>query len=149
MPAWATWFDPATGRNLRRIDSADTLAYLNRNDALINPVLPTNHLSLCYATNGQVVPIPQAWLDGEALTAWLASSNATVLNISITRSNRIFEATQYVLSTNSTENYVIRAMLNVIMNRMNQLATNTNAVLAWTTNTMWNLMLNSITNDPR
>jgi len=141
-------FDPATGRNLRRIDSADTLAYMSRTDALINPVLPTNELRLCYVTNGQVLPIPQEWLDAEALAAWIASSNAQVLAIAIQRSNYVAWAKEYANGTNSEAQYFVRALFTEVLREVNELRSwhGSNAI---TKGWMLNSVLTNITNDPR
>lgn len=142
-------FDPGTGRNLRRIDSADTLQYLGRTDALINPTLPTNALSLCYATNGQVLAIPQAWLDAEALAAWIANSNANEFNIRVEKTNAIKLALDFAYGTNGEQRFV-RAMLLVIRQRMDQLSTNPSANQgAITTNSVLLAISNAIVADPR
>jgi hypothetical protein len=117
-------FDPATGRNPRRIDSADTTAYASRTDCVINPILPTNALSLCYVTNGQVVPIPQSWLIAEALSSWLASSNA---NWNYQRSilkNNMNAALDFFNDNTNTANLVVTALMMQMMDERNHYATN-------------------------
>jgi len=139
-------FDPATGRNLRRIDSADTLAYLSRTDCLINPVLPTNALNLCYVTNGAVEVIPQAWLDAEALAAWIAQSNANVLFIATERSNMIATASAYMYGTNA-EGRILRAFALLTLDQINTLR-KLHSLPVITTNTFLTAMSNSVTADP-
>lgn len=140
-------FDPATGRNLRRIDSADTLQYVSRTDVLINPVFPTNALNLCYATNGTIQPIPQAWLDSEALAAWITQSNANVLNIATERSNMISTASAYMYGTNA-EGRILRAFALLTLDQINTLR-KLHSLAVITTNTFLTAMSNSVTADTR
>jgi len=140
-------FDPATGRNLRRLDSVDTIQYANRTDVLINPVFPTNALNLCYVTNGTIQPIPQAWIDAEALAAWIAQSNANVLNIATERSNMISTASAYMYGTNA-EGRILRAFALLTLDQINVLR-KLHSLPVITTNTFLTAMSNSVTGDPK
>ena len=47
-------FNPTTKQLVQIIPSADTLQYIGRADALINPVIPTNTWDWLYVTNGAI-----------------------------------------------------------------------------------------------
>lgn len=108
-------FDPGTGRNLRRIDSADTLQYLGRTDALINPVLPTNNLSLCKVTNSAVVLLNAA----ELLADWLSASNRAYSDFTNYLANLKSESISTVEATNDLQGRVIRAFAEVVLDELN------------------------------
>ena len=136
-------FDPVTGRIGQVIPSADTLQYVGRPDALINPAFPTNDLSNCWVTNGSITSKTQAHLDAD----FQALSNSIILAAWTTRSNVVQKASWYTQNTN-TEGRILRAFALLTLDQINVLR-KTNGMSIITTNVFLTAMSNAVINDPR
>jgi hypothetical protein len=136
-------FNPTTGQIGQVIPSADTLAYLNRNDALINPAFPATPLALCWVTNGAIVAKTQAHLDGE----FQAQSNAVIAFAALIRSNDVDRASRYMFATNA-EGRILRMFALLTLDQINVLR-KTNGMSIITTNVFLNAMSNAVAGDTR
>jgi hypothetical protein len=136
-------FNPTTGRNLSRIDSANTLEYINRADALINPAFPTSNLAVCKVTNGVIVLLNANEIQANLLSA----SNANAVAVSAQRSNLIALASAYMYGTNA-EGRILRAFALLTLDQVNVLR-KTNGMPIITTNTFLNAMSNAVIGDPK
>ena len=136
-------FNPLTGRDLVRVDSANTLEYIGKSNALVNPDVPTNNLAVCKVTNGAVVLLNSQ----ELLADWLAVSNANRQSAIAERAEMVATASAYIHGTNA-EGRILKAFALLTLDQINTLR-KLHSLAVISTNTFLNAMSNAVINDPR
>jgi hypothetical protein len=134
---------PQTNRVVRIILQAETLAYLGRSNAYINPPFaPGTDQTSCWVSNDTVRTI------STNLLAAYAASNNNYWTL-VEKTNAVNLALSFAHGTNAEQRFM-RAMLLVIRQRMDQLSTNPTGNLgAITTNAVLLAISNAIVADPK
>jgi len=127
---------PVTNAGVAVISSADTLRYLGATNAIINPVMPTNDIGYTKASNGVVAPMTAAEIS--SITNFIAT-NATA-------QARAGGVSEYDGTDQLAR--LLKAIVELIVDQLNQVRTNTNAQAAITYSQARTAITNKLANDP-
>ena len=113
-------FNPTTKQLVQIIPSADTLQYLGRSDALINPVIPTNTWDWLYVTNGAITNWTLSQYLAISNANWLIASNAAYVTFTNYLANLKTGTITTIDATNDLTGRIIRAVAEIMMDGHNE-----------------------------